>query len=1039
MKIENYSILLLLVVFLSSYNSRGQKIIPQIDDSENKKVLINSEFCGTDFFHNQRMKNDEEYRNRYNKTNLEIQKKTSKLNKKASSSVYKIPVVVHIMHKGEAVGTGTNISDEDVKRGINYLNNYWRKIASSKGFGSGVDMKIEFVLAVQDENGNCTNGIDRIDMSDVPAYASNGVNKSETSGINDYDSSGGINSLKEYSIWNPTKYYNVWLVDEIDNKNCSSGSSYTAGYAYYASSHGQAWDGSVVLLCSYLDESSSVWAHEMGHAFNLPHTFDGDDPNNDGIGDQCGDDGIDDTPSHIRTMSISPSIYFSCNNNDANACDPSFNQIINPDTGFIRNSGTHQDHMHNYMDYTGCATEFTGGQRSVVDSALTTARASFLSSPALTPPSPATVYFTSSATNACSGSDLTFYDESSCTPNTYTNSDYNNIAFLWTFNNNIDPPITSTLQNPTITFTNIGVYDVTLSVTNPQGSTSLKKTGNIAITSGISAACSLTSTNNNANYSCGVTKVKFNTLNNTTTTFIPANATNDFTCSKITTVNVGSTYNLNVEYKSRNDAAHYLEVWIDWDNNGIFETSNNSGINERVLSDNIPKISTGSPSVSIIPPASVALNTILRMRVVSEYGKAPTLCGNGAVQRADDYGVYVKAACTPPTAGITNNSGTNVLTCAAPSISLTATGGVSYLWDHNKGITPSISITEPGTYTVTVTSEDGCIDTESILITENKPLPTAVITNNTGLTAITCDVTSISVTASGGVSYTWDNGLGNNATATITAAGTYNVTVTDANGCTSSKSIVIADESTTPACSISSLNNNGNFGCGVTKVKFNTINKTTTTFIPATAMQNFVCTDNTILDMGIAYNLAVDYKSRTGGSQFLEVWIDWDNNGIFELTNSNGLNEKVLTNTIVANSTGTPSVSITPPVTATLNTLLRMRVISEYQGTPSVCNNGLVKRADDYGVIVRNTLSTNKFLNSEFAIYPNPVKDYLTIDLKNNYKIVSYSIYDITGKKIKSSLKSDTNTIRVSELNSGLHIIKIKTTEGEFSSKFIKE
>lgn len=633
-------LLFLLVIFLSSQNLVAQKLDPQIETLENKKTAFNPDFCGTDFFHNQKMKNDEEYKMRYYKSMEAIKKITPQTYKKAAAGIIQIPIVVHVMHKGESYGTGTNISDEYVKKGIKYLNNYWRKVSGSLGSGDGVDMKIEFALAVQDEYGNCTTGIDRVNMSGVSSYVNNGVNTYGTSGIKDYDSGGGVNSLKEYSIWNPTKYYNVWIVDEIDNSNCYSGGSFTGGYAYTASSHGQPYDGSVVLICSYLSENSTVWAHEMGHAFNLPHTFDGDDANNDGIGDRCGDDGIVDTPKHIRTSSIDPSIYFNCTNSDVNTCDPSFSAVTNPDTGFTRNSGTHQDHMHNYMDYTGCATEFSGGQRAVSSVALFNERDSFLTSPALIPTSTASVYFTSSTNHGCLFESLNFYDESSCTPNSYTNSDYTNISFLWTFNNNVNPPIYSTLQNPTITFNNNGVYDVTLSVTNPKGTTSLTKTGGIVI-SEVNSACSLSSQNKNGNYGCGVTNVAFNTINNTTTTFIPDNATNDYSCSKNTTVFAGTPYNLNVNYKSIANGTEYLEVWIDWDNSGTFQTLNSKGVNEMVLSDNIPISSSGSPIVSVIPPSNAVMNTLLRMRVVSEFTKTPTVCGNGIAQRADDYGVIV--------------------------------------------------------------------------------------------------------------------------------------------------------------------------------------------------------------------------------------------------------------------------------------------------------------------------------------------------------------------------------------------------------------
>ncbi len=1033
--------LLPLVIFvfcLSCVNVYGQNIQPSNNVTNQEP---NPNFCGTDFFHNIKMENDPIYRARHINAIQSIQKISSQKTI-LPGGILQVPVVVHVMHKGEAIGTGTNISDEDVKLGIQYLNNYWRKVSGSEGDGDGVDMKIEFALAVQDENGNCTNGIDRVDMSGVPAYVSNGVNRLNTDGIPDYSSGGGINSLKEYSIWDTTEYYNVWIVDEIDNKNCSGPGSFTAGYAYYASAHGQLYDGSVVLICSYLNESSSTWAHEMGHAFNLPHTFDGDDSNGDGIGDQCGDDGIADTPSHIRTSSISPSIYFDCNNNDANTCDALFNQITNPDTGFVRNTGTHQDHMHNYMDYTGCATEFTGGQRSVVTNALNVTRASFLTSPALTPPATATVYFTSTATSACLGNDITFYDESTCTPNTYTNTGYDNVTFAWTFDNGVDTPYTSTLQNPTITFSNSGTYDVTLEITNPAGTTSLTKTGNIAVTSGVAASCSISSTNNDNNFSNGVTNVSFNNLNNSTSTFIPASAMQDFTCTDNTDIYMGFAYDLDVTYQSRNDGGQNLEVWIDWDNSGTFDTNNTNGVNERVLIDNIPASTTNVASASITPPATAVLNTLLRMRVISDYNQAPTLCGNGFVQRADDYGVYVKPACTPPSAGITNNSGFVELTCIAPSISLTATGGVSYQWDNNKGIDPNITVTEPGTYNVIVTSADGCTDTESIIITENKPAPSAVITNNTGSTALTCSVSSISLTASGGVSYSWDNSLGNNASVSITTSGTYTVTVTAANGCIDTESITITNEAATPSsCTPSSFNDNGNFGCGVTNVNFNTISNATSTYVPPGAINDFICSNNTTLVVSTAYSLSIDYRARVDGDQNLEVWIDWDNNGNFELSNSNGNNEQVLIDNITQGTTGSPTVNVTPPSTTVLGVLLRMRVISSYNGAPNMCGSSTLQRIDDYGVSVNTTLSTNEVngVNSGIKIYPNPVETHLNVSLGSTQAVKGYEVYDISGKKLINKETKSLENINVSNLPSGFYFLKIKTDLGESVSKFVKK
>ena len=162
---------------------------------------------------------------------------------------------------------------------------------------------------------------------------------------------------------------------------------------------------------------------------------------------------------------------------------------------------------------------------------------------------------------------------------------------------------------------------------------------------------------------------------------------------------------------------------------------------------------------------------------------------------------------TTPTAGITNNSGGTVLSCLNPTINVTATGGATYAWNNGLGNNAAASIINPGTYTVTATAANGCTDTESITVTEDQLNPQASILNNSGSTVVSCTSPTISVTASGGVSYAWSNGLGNNASANITAGGTYTVTVTAANGCTDTETITITANTTPPTAGI--INNTG--------------------------------------------------------------------------------------------------------------------------------------------------------------------------------------------------------------------------------------
>jgi uncharacterized protein (TIGR02145 family) len=149
--------------------------------------------------------------------------------------------------------------------------------------------------------------------------------------------------------------------------------------------------------------------------------------------------------------------------------------------------------------------------------------------------------------------------------------------------------------------------------------------------------------------------------------------------------------------------------------------------------------------------------------------------------------------CTIPVVVITPSPNTTVLTCSTISITLTASGGGSYLWD-NSSTSASRVVSAAGTYTITVTGGNGCAASANISISQNISAPAAVITPLPNTTVLTCSTPSITLTASGGASYLWDNSS-TSASRVVSAAGTYTVTVTGANGCTASENVSISGSS----------------------------------------------------------------------------------------------------------------------------------------------------------------------------------------------------------------------------------------------------
>ncbi len=117
------------------------------------------------------------------------------------------------------------------------------------------------------------------------------------------------------------------------------------------------------------------------------------------------------------------------------------------------------------------------------------------------------------------------------------------------------------------------------------------------------------------------------------------------------------------------------------------------------------------------------------------------------------------------------NASPDTSICNGSSITLTATGGGSYLW--NTGDTSNAIIVNPTTdttYYVTVTDICG-IATDSVIVSVN-PVPSA----NAGSDTAMCTGTSITLTASGGGNYSWSTGE-TTAVVAVAAAGTYSVIV----------------------------------------------------------------------------------------------------------------------------------------------------------------------------------------------------------------------------------------------------------------------
>jgi len=615
------------------------------------------------------------------------------------------------------------------------------------------------------------------------------------------------------------------------------------------------------------------------------------------------------------------------------------------------------------MNYTSCAANmFTAGQRTRAQLAMTTERASFLAANgnlSLVPPGPPQLDFRASAAVLCgTGQTVTIEDRSLCLPNTYLNdAEFPGITYAWTITNGTST-LNSNARRPTFTLPTTGVYNVTLTVTTTMGTYVRTENGAVVVASAPVAACTPTSSNacNCANV---VNNVVFNTISNATDASVNV-AYTDFSCTQSTVLAAGGTYPLSVSIRAGGSGAEVLNGYIDWNNNGVFEDPS-----ERVIQGSTPASTSATINANVTVPGGAVANTILRMRMYGEAGTftaAERTCGAAFfIGDVEDYGVYVSnsvagvsIAASP---GSTITYGTNVTFTPTP---VNGGGAPVYTWFRNgtnvgTGATYQSNNLMPGTTIycemasnlANVLSSPALSNTITMTVT-GPPLSEFSGTPVTVCSGSTVTYTDASLLSPTSWSWTFPGGTPSSSTAqnptiTYNTPGTYSVTLVASNangtGSTMTKTAYINVFATPMAACTHTRTSAPGSGIGITNVTVNTIDNTTA--YDGAVMNNYTCTNATGLQINTSYPISV--TGGTFNNQWFRVYIDYNNNGLFT-----DPGEQVFA---PGNAMGTVSGNFTTPPSPTLNTLLRMRVISDFVNTtPGPCTNLQYGQSEDYGV-----------------------------------------------------------------------------------------
>jgi hypothetical protein len=265
-------------------------------------------------------------------------------NKSQNGNIITIPVVVHVIHAGQNVGSYPNITDAQVLSQVTVLNNDYRKAMGTPGYNSnpvGADVEIQFAMAKVDPNGNPTNGIDRVNLCRAGWTMA---------AIDEY--------VKPETIWDTTKYLNMWTVafegaDEntlgyaqfpsnsgLNGLEVNGGLATTDGVVAAAGTFGSStYDDGTFLLYQGYDKGRTM-THEVGHWLGLRHIW--------GDTSSCVVNAIDSNNDYCLDTPAAAAPNYNCITINSCPADPG------------------NDMIENYMDYTpdACMNIFTLNQKA---------------------------------------------------------------------------------------------------------------------------------------------------------------------------------------------------------------------------------------------------------------------------------------------------------------------------------------------------------------------------------------------------------------------------------------------------------------------------------------------------------------------------------------------------------------------------------------------------------------------------------------------------------------------------------------------------
>ncbi len=443
--------------------------------------------CGDDIIRNIQKKHHRDYDQRVRLMNETIkyyvdQHSGSSAGRPATSTSYTIPVVFHIVHpSGQAYGTGTNISYQQILSQLNALNAAFARNypayngQTHKAYSQNTDIQFCLASLAMPSSVSFYNGPGGVEKG-VMRYADNTLTNHQMSPTDASALAGLTHPTGNHFPYD--KYLNIWVVSSIGG----SSSGIVMGYAPLPLMGSYPLDG-VVMRSDVVGDNSTgntfalgyaltqgkVLVHEVGHYLNLMHIFEGGCAGANAAGSAT--DPCDLNGDMICDIEPSTTQNINCHAPVPNTCPATYA------TGTTTN-----DMIEDYMSYADddCMNTFTQGQKLRMQATLNAFRSGLWQTGNLAATgvigaggcSNATLYIdiAKPSTNYCTNAALAL-----------SNPTVGNTASSWQWTLTGGTPSSATSSSVSVTYTAPGLYYAKLKISD--GAISQTDSIPIAITS----------------------------------------------------------------------------------------------------------------------------------------------------------------------------------------------------------------------------------------------------------------------------------------------------------------------------------------------------------------------------------------------------------------------------------------------------------------------------------------------------------------------------------------------------------------------------